>query len=70
MERQVNDILLRLPDFEHIVLGENDIPLLREASCPICMVDFEVGAVLTRTPCDHVFHYHCLLPAFIDCRLL
>lgn len=66
MERTVAEILYRLPGFEHIELTPNDLPLLREAACPICILDFEPGCVLTRTPCEHVFHYHCLLPAFFD----
>lgn len=70
MERTVAEILYRLPGFEHVELTPNDLPLLREAACPICILDFEPGCVLTRTPCEHVFHYHCLMPAFFEGSLI
>ena len=67
MERTVENTLLRLPGFEHALIKQEDLPNLVEAQCPICMVDFEVGAIFSRTPCQHIYHYHCLMPAFIDC---
>ena len=70
MQRIVQEILYRMQGFHHLLLTEADIPELREAGCPICMVDFEIGAIATQTPCDHIFHYHCLMPAFFDGELL
>ncbi|PKA64606.1 E3 ubiquitin-protein ligase RING1 [Apostasia shenzhenica] len=33
-----------------------------EKLCSVCLEEFEAGEQVLMTPCDHMFHYHCLVP--------
>lgn len=72
MEREnaLEDLLWQINGFEHRQVTLENINLLQERACPICMMDFAAGAIVTQTPCHHVFHYQCLLPYFFARKIL
>lgn len=33
---------------------------IQDTSCCICFHEYENGSMIFISPCNHVFHYHCI----------
>lgn len=56
-KKQLSDLENKLPKktFKASKHKEN------QESCCICVEDFTADSVIRETPCDHIFHDHCLM---------
>lgn len=50
----------KLPSFEY----ENT-----EDACQICLENFNENKIVTKTPCDHIFHKKCIKKWFCDTNI-
>ena len=46
--------------FPEQTLEQKDLGTLCEATCRICLMDFEVSDVIVRLPCLHIYHRACI----------
>lgn len=60
MERII-DLALPINGFEHQILMPEFVARANEDGCAICMGQFVQGALLTKVPCNHFFHYTCIM---------
>eukprot|EP00210_Caulerpa_lentillifera_P004470 g4266.t1 len=52
--------LSELPLLPPIRYEDNNKGEVKEASCSICLENFEKGQLLRRLPCQHVYHEECI----------
>ena len=43
-----------------VLYGQSELKAL-QASCSICFEEFTNDTVVRETPCQHLFHNHCLM---------
>jgi len=55
-EKKRKSMIQQLPQISFA----KQIPLKQDASCVICLCDFEEGDGLKKLPCDHHFHGKCI----------
>jgi hypothetical protein len=60
--RQLAGRMLKAPDGDLVAdFGDRGVFSIEETSCTICLVDYEHGDHIRRSPsCDHVFHKRCI----------
>mmetsp|Transcript_25553 Transcript_25553/g.38730 ORF Transcript_25553/g.38730 Transcript_25553/m.38730 type:complete len:391 (+) Transcript_25553:135-1307(+) len=56
--RMTEEQVLKFPTIKYGV-GEGNT---KQASCPICIEEFQVGETLRQMPCHHQFHTECIVP--------
>jgi len=56
-EKKRKTMIQRLPQ---VSFAKQTIQLKQDASCVICLCDFEEGDGLKKLPCDHHFHGICI----------
>jgi len=62
----MNNLINLGAGFEHVMLQRDHLAQLPEHRCSICRDEFDIDMLITRTPCGHIMHYHCLVPCFFD----
>ena len=62
MKRTLIDLTLHSPNFENIILTNEQQDRLRDPDCAICLGEIRIGCVASATVCGHVYHYACLIP--------
>jgi hypothetical protein len=63
MEANPLSQLMQAPNWQHTILTEGGALEMSENSCPVCYIEWQPGVIITKLPCNHVFHYSCVIIA-------